>query len=1036
MKKRMLMILVIFIFSLSHFSPYIAMATNESINSEEEIQEEESLDENEANSSEKQEEIIEESTDKTTEKQSNNSEKERSGESSDEKVQSDDNDDKADKTNNISEEENTQSNVSIQQSSSSSSSVSFQNGDKDPRIVELKINLGILGFHVSNNPNQNFGPATEQAVKDFQQYFGLPVTGIADERTFAKIDEILASPFRNGRTHADVIPLKENLSKLGFHVSNSPNTSYGPTTERKVREFQNYYGLVENGIADEITLAKIAEILSTPFRNGQSHEDVISLKENLSKLGFHVSDNPNTAYGPTTERKVREFQDFYGLVENGIADEITLAKMEELLNTPMERGSYRKDVVLLKENLDKIGFSVSTNPTPQYGPATEQAVKDFQKYFGLSVTGIADAATLQKIETVLSSPLRNGQSHEDVITLKENLSLLGFHVSDNPNTAYGPTTERKVREFQSYYGLVENGIVDERTLAKITEILSSPFRNGQSHADVISLKENLSRLGFHVSDNPNTAYGPTTERKVREFQSYYGLVENGIADERTLAKIAEILSSPFRNGQSHADVIPLKENLSKLGFHVSNNPNTSYGPKTEEMVKEFQKYYGLVENGIADDVTLAKIAEILSSPLRRGQSHKDVIQLKKDLSKLGFHVSNNPNESYGPSTEQAVRSFQETYGLRVSGIADYITLNLIEELLDGQLQISYTDYNYTVADMVGIQIQRSPRTDLYSQKIAYVSSEYINRNGSTGTVTASSLNVRLEPNTGSSNGPLGTLKSSDSVTIIGTEKDTNPSTNRTWYAIVYNHGQNWQFARRESVAYYVNPDNFSLDTTSRDIYQYLVLSEASGVSVTYLNNELKGKGILEGRGQTFSNAAKQYSINEFYLLSHAILETGNGSSVLANGSIRVGKISSNKWVTFLPTGTFTAELNGSSWTIEEVKNFDESKASNIKTIYNMFGIGAVDSNPHIRGAIRAYEEQWFTANAAITGGTKFIAVSYIHHPLYKQDTLYKMRWNPGSPGIHQYATDIGWAYKQTSNLFRHYQELSDLKKTFDIPNFK
>ena len=39
----------------------------------------------------------------------------------------------------------------------------------------------------------------------------------------------------------------------------------------------------------------------------------------------------------------------------------------------------------------------------------------------------------------------------------------------------------------------------------------------------------------------------------------------------------------------------------------------------------------------------------------------------------------------------------------------------------------------------------------------------------------------------------------------------------------------------------------------------------------------------------------------------------------------------------------------------------------------------------------AYDAGWFSPEAAIMGGAKFIAQGYISSG---QDTLYKMRWNP------------------------------------------
>ncbi|MCL6615621.1 MAG: glucosaminidase domain-containing protein, partial [Anoxybacillus ayderensis] len=136
------------------------------------------------------------------------------------------------------------------------------------------------------------------------------------------------------------------------------------------------------------------------------------------------------------------------------------------------------------------------------------------------------------------------------------------------------------------------------------------------------------------------------------------------------------------------------------------------------------------------------------------------------------------------------------------------------------------------------------------------------------------------------------------------------------------------------------------------------------------------------------------------LISHALLETGNGTSALA-------------------TGVVVSQVDGQP--VEP------------KTVYNMYGIAAYDSCPITCGAEYAYKQGWFTPEAAIIGGAQYIASKYINNPTYKQDTLYKMRWNPDNPGTHQYATDIGWAVKQVTNIKRLYDLLDRYTLIFDIP---
>ncbi len=105
-------------------------------------------------------------------------------------------------------------------------------------------------------------------------------------------------------------------------------------------------------------------------------------------------------------------------------------------------------------------------------------------------------------------------------------------------------------------------------------------------------------------------------------------------------------------------------------------------------------------------------------------------------------------------------------------------------------------------------------------------------------------------------------------------------------------------------------------------------------------------------------------------------------------------------------------------------------------VYNMFGIGAYDSNPNYLGAQYAYNRRWFTPELAILGGAQFTSSSYINHSSYRQNTLYKMRWNPNSPGRHQYATDIGWAVKQVSRIKNLYDQCTNYTLEFDIPKYK
>lgn len=176
-------------------------------------------------------------------------------------------------------------------------------------------------------------------------------------------------------------------------------------------------------------------------------------------------------------------------------------------------------------------------------------------------------------------------------------------------------------------------------------------------------------------------------------------------------------------------------------------------------------------------------------------------------------------------------------------------------------------------------------------------------------------------------------------------------------------------------------------------YQFVDLSRPVGADVQTMNMYLSNKGILAGTGEAFIEAGKAYSISELYLVAHACHETGNGTSKLARG----------------------VEYKGT-------------------VVYNMFGIGAYDSDPINGGAKYAYEHGWTTPEKAVYGGAEFVSKSYINGE-YRQNTLYKMLWNPNAPSKHQYATDIGWAVKQAQTMRRLYTAFG-AKASFEIPSYK
>jgi len=403
------------------------------------------------------------------------------------------------------------------------------------------------------------------------------------------------------------------------------------------------------------------------------------------------------------------------------------------------------------------------------------------------------------------------------------------------------------------------------------------------------------------------------------------------------------------------------------------------------------------------------------------------------------------------------------------------------------MEIEYIDYFITLEHMLDLQMDLStpPQTDLYGDGWQDADREdvihYLDPNSfinfdlmdeeekviQISLSTSSTLNVREKPTTSSD---IVTSVHDGQVFLVKDEAEakecTDSGTEGIWYRIESNNEKGWvcgEFVTQ------------TISSIPGDMYQFLDLSTTSGVSKEDLGEIVEDKGTLDGTEEAFLEGSGEYDINEIFLVSLALHESGHGQSELAQG-------------------------------MEFEDKDDLFEDEDYVTVYNMFGIGAYDDNPNYYGARRAYRERWFTPEDAVRGGAEFAAEDYIHNQdHYRQHTLYQMKWNrpllvidtaslrvreepttesdritsvsdgdrftikdsaeakectsPGSEGTwylietnedtgwvcseytrknvtHQYATDMGWAAKQVGSIKELYDQVSDYQLKFDIPRYR
>lgn len=154
----------------------------------------------------------------------------------------------------------------------------------------------------------------------------------------------------------------------------------------------------------------------------------------------------------------------------------------------LRKGMVGGDVKEMQEKLLKLGYDLGPDGADgDFGANTEAAVRKFQSDYQLEVDGIVGPETLGKLSSLVNAKSNNdedtvpqigvteiklGDKGNKVKLAQAALSCLGYSVSIDG--IFGGEFEKKIRQFQEADGLPANGVIDNKTWAKLLEI---PFRS-------------------------------------------------------------------------------------------------------------------------------------------------------------------------------------------------------------------------------------------------------------------------------------------------------------------------------------------------------------------------------------------------------------------------------------------------------------------------------------------------------------------------------------------------------------------------------
>ena len=447
----------------------------------------------------------------------------------------------------------------------------------------------------------------------------------------------------------------------------------------------------------------------SPLRQGDSGTAVFTLQRQLNRI---TKDYPflgkltvDGVFGSRMAATVRAFQKQFNLTADGMVGRQTWYKISYIYvsvkdlaeltsegevssgtlsdgtwgGTVLRTGSTGSAVEQLQFWLNTLAQYESSIPSLTvdgvYGTGTANAVRAFQRKYGLTVDGVVGRATwtevydqFRSIQSDNGTPnaypgtaLREGASGQNVRLVQFWLKIARTVYPSLSNVTvdgkFGSATTAAVRRFQTYFGLTSDGVVGRTTWNKLYEVyndianklLSSSLRpgeypgvlrNGSSGTAVRELQFYLYLMSAYESSIPaigiDGQFGASTEAAVRAYQRFAGLTVDGIVGRTTWNSLYDKASTlrasgpvvtlkrlpypgtPLTVGSSGSAVLYYSLLLQRIAYYftsvVSPPLSDQYTDETAAATRSAQELLNLHETGIADAETWTAV-EALSLQL-------------------------------------------------------------------------------------------------------------------------------------------------------------------------------------------------------------------------------------------------------------------------------------------------------------------------------------------------------------------------------------------------------------------------------------
>ena len=445
----------------------------------------------------------------------------------------------------------------------------LESGMVGPSVEALQRLLTEVGY-LGRSIDGEYGSTTKKAVELFQKHHDLPITGVADDETQAKIRAAVGTAGRDGggviltegNRGNPVRMYQEKLVAAG--VLSEADGVYGRTTSEAVLEYQARHGIPTSGIIDEET----RDFLDKKRVYEDSAVLVEKAQTRLVVLGY-MDDGMDGIFGTKTEVALKKFQKDEKLPETGRFDDTVLNRLYEKAAAKVAENAPEETAEPTETEETETEATVSETSEPKEAVRTEKTVAE------------TDAAKVRKCQ--------------------EKLIGMGY-LKDKADGILGFNTAAALREYQRDQGLPETGILDEETQESLNREEREEYKRGDRGDGVKRYQRRLSKAGY-LTEDADGVFGEATEKAVKDFQKDNDITVTGRIDAKTQKSLNAVSlgNGELRVGDSGGKVARLQNLLTLHGFALGSMDGV-FGSSTETQLRAFQRYRGIKETGVADDV--------------------------------------------------------------------------------------------------------------------------------------------------------------------------------------------------------------------------------------------------------------------------------------------------------------------------------------------------------------------------------------------------------------------------------------------------